>query len=218
VGADQVDAGALELVERPGVRRGQEFERRVERAGLKARLRRGKRALRAPHRVDCQRDGALQERSCGGEPAASLRPVGRALELSGDFLGGSRRRSGAVPGAPVGVRLGVGGFGEGAMHAVAVVCGSRSVGGGSDEWVRELDAHIDLEQPGVHRRADRGDVDAEGRGGTVEQHGVAQGFCGRGEDEQLGIGGQLRETSDVALFDLADHRVADGKTEPAGES
>jgi hypothetical protein len=76
VGAHQVDAGALELVERRGVRRGQESERRVERAGLKARLRRGKRALRAPRRVDCQRGGALQERSCGGEPAASLRPSG----------------------------------------------------------------------------------------------------------------------------------------------
>jgi hypothetical protein len=52
----------------------------------------------------------------------------------------------------------------------------------------------------------------------VEQHGVAQGLCGRGKDEQLSIGGQLDETSRVAPFDLADHRVADGKTEPARES
>jgi len=52
----------------------------------------------------------------------------------------------------------------------------------------------------------------------VEQRGVAQGLCGSGEDEQLGIGGELDESSDVALFDLADHRVADGKTESAGES
>src|SRR5262245_61527442 len=93
------------------------------------------------------------------------------------------------------------------MHAVAVVCGGRSVGGGSDEWVCEFDAPIEVEQPGVDRRADRGDVDAEDRGGTVEQYGVAEGLCGRGEDEQLGIGGQLDETSDVALFDLAGRRV-----------
>src|SRR6266508_4476581 len=104
------------------------------------------------------------------------------------------------------------------MHAVAVVGGGRSVGSGSDEWVHELDAPTDLEQSDVRRRADRGDVDAEGRGSTVEQHGVAQWLCGCGEDEQLGIGGQLDETSCVALFDLADHRVADGKTESAGES
>ena len=217
VAAQQVDPGALELVERSGLRRGQEPERRVERAGLEARLRRGQRALRAPRRVGGQRDGALQERGRGGESAASLRPAGRALELGGDLLVGSRRRSGAVPGAPVRVRLGVGGVGEGAMDAVAILGGSRAVGGGSDEWMRELDAPTDREQPGVHRRVGRSHVDAEGLGGTVEQHGVAEWLCGRGEDEQLRVGGELAEAPDVALFDLADDRVAVGQPEPAGE-
>ena len=92
--AQQVDPGALELVERPGLRRGQEPERRVERAGLEARLRRRQRALRTPRRVDGQRDGALEERGRGGDAAASLRPAGRALELGGDLLVGPGRRRG----------------------------------------------------------------------------------------------------------------------------
>ena len=77
------------------------------------------------------------------------------------------------------------------MHAVAVVGRSRAVGGGPDERVRELDAPADLEQPGVHRRAGRSHVEAEGLGGTVQQHRVAERLRGRGEDEQLGVGGQL---------------------------
>ena len=91
---------------------------------------------------------------------------------------------GAVPGAPIRVGLGVGGFGEGAVDAVAVVGRGRAVGGGADERVRELDARTDGEQAGVHRRADDGHVDPERLGGTVEQHRVAEGLRGRGEDEQ----------------------------------
>ena len=41
VAAEQVHPGALDIVERPGLRRGQESQSRVERAGLEARLRRG---------------------------------------------------------------------------------------------------------------------------------------------------------------------------------
>ena len=135
-----------------------------------------------------QRDGALQERGRRGDSAASLRPAGRTLELGGDFLARSRRRSGAVPGAPVRVRLGVGCFGEGAMDAVAVVGGGRAVGGGPDEWVRELDAPTYSEQTRVHCRVGRSHVDAERLGGTVEQQRVAERLCGRGEDEQLRLG------------------------------
>ena len=79
------------------------------------------------------------------------------------------------------------------MDPVAVLGGGRAVGGGSDEWVRELDAPTDSEQTRVHRRVGRSHVDAERLGGTVEQQRVAQRLCGRGEDEQLGLGGKLAE-------------------------
>ena len=102
--AQQVDQGALELVERPRLGRGDQPERRVELAGLEARLRRGQGALRPPRRVLRQRDRAPQERRRGGEPAARLRPAGRALELratssSGPAAAAARchaRRSGSV--------------------------------------------------------------------------------------------------------------------------
>ena len=99
--AQQIYPGALELVEPPGLRRGHQPERRIERAGLKARLGGSQRALRTPSRLDAQRDGALQERCRGGDPAASLRSAGGPLELGGDLFVGAWCRPGAVPGAPV---------------------------------------------------------------------------------------------------------------------
>ena len=103
------------------------------------------------------------------------------------------------------------------MHPVAVGGGGQAVGGGSDEWMRELDPRTYLEQPGVDSGLGRGHVDAEGLSGTVEQDGVAQGLRGRGDDEQMGVGWELEEAPCVALFDLAYHRLAPGQPEPAGE-
>jgi hypothetical protein len=74
--AHQVDAGALELVERPILRRRQQPQRYIERGCLIARPGGSQRALRAPLRVLCERDGALQERRRGGQAAARLCPAG----------------------------------------------------------------------------------------------------------------------------------------------
>ena len=74
--AQQVHPRALELVERPGLRGGQQPARLLERARLEAGLGGRERAVRPPRRVPGQRDGALQERGGGGEPAARLRPAG----------------------------------------------------------------------------------------------------------------------------------------------
>jgi hypothetical protein len=54
------------------------------------------------------------------------------------------------------------------MHGSAIVGGSRAVDGGSDEWVCELDAPSDPQQPVVHGRVGCSQVDAEGLGRTVE--------------------------------------------------
>ena len=84
----------------------------VERAGLQARLRGGQRALATPRRVPRQRDGALQERGRGGDPAARLRPTRRTLELEGDLFVGLRRRRGQMPGPAVRVELPIGRLGQ----------------------------------------------------------------------------------------------------------
>ena len=103
------------------------------------------------------------------------------------------------------------------MHAVPVVRGRRTIGSGPDQWVRELDAPAQLEQPTILGRARRGDVDPEHSRGTVKQGRVAEGLCGSRKDQQLRIGREQPKAPDVALFDQAADRLAAGKTEPAGE-
>jgi hypothetical protein len=95
-----------------------------------------------------------------------------------------------VPGAPVRIRLGIGGLGEGAMDAVAVLGGGRVVGGGPDEWVRELDAPSYSEQTCVDRGVGRSYVEPERLGGAVKQQRVAERLRGRGENEPLRLGGE----------------------------
>ena len=186
MGPHQVDARSLELVERPGLGR-----RRAARARRRTRRRGG-----WPARPPAPARRAAPDRRSVRRSVAGTRPRRRARRVPapGPPNARARRRPprwapawrgrGATPADRVG--LGVGGFGEGAMHAVAVVVGRRAVGGGSDEWMRELDARPDLEQPGFHRRVRCRHVETEGLGGTVEEHGVAEGLRGGGEDEQTG--------------------------------
>ena len=213
----EIHPGALEFVERSGLRGDDEPERRGERAGLEARFRRGQRALGSSRRIDRELGGALQERGRRGDAAASLRTAGRAFELGGDLLIGPRGGAGPVPGPPVRVGLGDGGIGQGTMHAVPVVRGCRAVGGGPDERVRELHAPAQLEQPAVLGRARRREVDPERPCGPVQQDKVAEGLGGGREDEQLRVGREQLEAPDVALLDPAGDRLTAGKTEPAGE-
>ena len=60
-------------------------------------------------------------------PRASAR-VGRALELVGDLLVGTGRRLGAVPGAPVGIELGIGGLGQRGVQRAPLLRRGRAVG------------------------------------------------------------------------------------------
>ena len=76
----------------PALRRGQKPLRRVERAGLEARLRRGQRAPCLERRVGSQSGRPLEERRCGREPAAALRSPCGALERRRRRLRRVRRR------------------------------------------------------------------------------------------------------------------------------
>ena len=77
---------------RPASRRGQEPLRRVELAGLEARLRGGQRAPGLERRVGGQRGRPLEERRCGREAAAALRASCGALERRRPRLRRVRRR------------------------------------------------------------------------------------------------------------------------------
>ena len=91
--AEQVDPGALELVERSGLGDGQQSECRVGRAGQVLGLRRGERALRPARGVGRQRGGTLQKRGRCRQPSARLSAARRALELG-------RRRPRRAPASP----------------------------------------------------------------------------------------------------------------------
>ena len=164
---------ALALVERSVAHGSEERRRGVRGPGDLLRFGGREHTPRARHRIGRQRGRALEEGGRGREAAACLCAVGRALELDGDILVRPVRGAGAVPRAPVGIPLCVGRLGERAVDSVAVVDRGRVVRRGAGERMRELDAPGDVEQSGVHRRAERRHVKAEDRGGTLQQHGVA---------------------------------------------
>ena len=123
--AQPLHAGALELVERAELGQREQVERGLGGAGLVLGLRRGERALGAPRGIDRQRRRALEEGGRGGQSAAGLGAVGRALELGGDVLvrsGGGLR---AMPGAAIGIELRIGRLGERVVH-VAPFGGRRA--------------------------------------------------------------------------------------------
>ena len=114
--------GGLQRVERPGLDRDQQPQRRVERAGVALGLGRREQALRPAGGVGGQRRRALQERGRRGQAAARLRAAGRALELRGDVLVGPGRGLRPVPGAAVGIELRIGDLGQRAGAASCRSC------------------------------------------------------------------------------------------------
>jgi hypothetical protein len=217
VTADEVRTCSLGLVKRAVLHAGNEPKSSIERPSLEARLRRCERAFRTSRRVHCQRDGPLEESGRRCDSATSLCPASRTLEFGGDFLARSGRCSGAMPGTPIRVCSKIGRLGEGPMDSMAVLGSGRAIGGGPHEWVRELNAPTDFEQTRVYRRVGGSHVDAERLGGTVEQYRIAERLCGRGEDEQSRLDGKQAEPPNIALFDLAPHRLTGGQPESTGE-
>src|SRR4030095_1762712 len=103
------------------------------------------------------------------------------------------------------------------MHPVAIASWRRPVGRGPDEWVRELDAPTNPEQPSVHRCVDRTHVDIERLDGAMEEDRVTQWLRGRGEDKQLRLGGKQAEPLRVAVLNPAGHLEALGQPKPSSE-
>ena len=97
LGPQEVEAGALEVVQRPGLCRRQQSARRVEGSCTQASLGGRESSVGSPSGVGGQGERALQEGGRGGEASASLRPTRRALELHGDVLVRPRRRRRQMP-------------------------------------------------------------------------------------------------------------------------
>ena len=93
-------------------------QRRVRRAGLAAwPARRPARAGPGAAGSGVSSAARSQERGGGRQAAAGLRPAGRALQLGGDVLVGPDGGVRAVPGAAIGIDVGIGRLGQRAVHA-----------------------------------------------------------------------------------------------------
>jgi hypothetical protein len=110
--SQQVDTRVGEFVEHPGLDSRQQLESGIEVARVALRGGGCEKALRAMRALGCEGGGPLEEGRAGRQPAARLRPSGRALELGRHLLVGARRRLRPVPGSPIGVEIRVGRLGE----------------------------------------------------------------------------------------------------------
>lgn len=106
--AQVLHLGGPQGVGRAGLDRDQQSQRRVERGGVALRPGSREQALRAATRFGRQHRRALQECRRRGQAPAALRSAGRALELLGDVLVGTRRGLGPVRRAAVGIDLCIG--------------------------------------------------------------------------------------------------------------
>ena len=120
LGPDHVHLGALELSEGPCLSGRQQpagglgSTREVRGLGGgqgTASLRRG---------VQAELNRPVQERRLHREPAAALGAGGRPLELGRDLLIGTGGRLGQVPGAAVGIEIGIGRRRQGQMNPAAI--------------------------------------------------------------------------------------------------
>ena len=145
--AQQVGPGALELVERLCLGRGQQPQRSVERARLGRCPCGGQLALRPESRLGRESGGPFEEGGCRGQAAAGLRPAGGSLELGGDVLIRPGCCLGPVPGPAVGIGAGIGGLGEGTVDAAAAGGRCRLIDGRTDQRVAEGDPGRYREQP-----------------------------------------------------------------------
>jgi hypothetical protein len=198
--------GTAQGVGRSGVDGKQQALRGLQRAGVALRPGRCEFTLSASGGFGRQHRRPLEERGRRDEPSARLCPAGRAFQLGRDLLVRSGRGLCPVPGAAIGVNVGIGGLGEGAVHVLPLTDRGGPVGHRAHQRMSEPDPRTEVDQ--VRRCGRGGSVGAEPEptGGAPEQGGIAERF-GRGRQEQeAGVGGQRPEPSKEALFDPTGQR------------
>ena len=155
LGAQASEPGALEVVQRAHLRHRQKLVRGLQRPRLELGLGRGQRPPTTTGRVRRQLGRSLEERGGGGDAAASPRAPGRALQLVGDGLVETRCRVRAMPGAPIGIDVGIGRLGQRPMHLLAVEHGRRLVDRRAHQRVAEPHMCTELDQSRRLRRRRR---------------------------------------------------------------
>ena len=200
MGPEQLGPSGLVAVERVGLRCRHKPFRRLERAGLKAGLGCGQRALGCPRRVLREPGGSLEKGGRGGDAAARLRAAGASVELGRDLFVGTACRVGPVPGTALGIELRIADLGQRFVHAPSVVRRMPPVHRRTHQRMPEPDPVVDLQQTLSRRGCQCGRVDGKSLGRPPKERGVPD-RVGRGQqDESLsGLGQRADSPHDTAL-------------------
>ena len=217
LGAQHLEAGTLECVQRPCLRDCQQIQGGFGHSGVVLGLRGFQCAGRTTGGLGRQHGRLLHERRRRSQPPAGTRTSSRALQLSGGCLLSAQHRLRPVPGASVGVDPAVGDGRQHAMRAALVGQGCGRVDRRADERMTEAYPGIDLHQPGGLRGGQHLTTNPKLFGGLPEQRHVT-GRVGRGyQEQQLRVGGQAAGALLEAVLHAARYAQDIGQLEPAGQ-
>jgi hypothetical protein len=187
--AQPLEAGALQLVERPCFGSCQQLQSRFGRTGLVVGLRGGQLTLDAVRRIRSQLGGSLEKRGCGGEPATFSAAVGRALELESDLFIRCERGLGAVPRTAIGIDLGIGRCCQSLMCAPSLHGLSCAVDRRTQEGVAKGHPGAERQQSRRFRRSRCLRAELEALGCAPQQRRIADRLGRRDEQQALALGG-----------------------------
>jgi hypothetical protein len=151
------------------------------------------------------------------QAAPRPRPAGRALQLGRDILVEPGRRLGEVPGAPIGVSVGVGSLAEHAVDALAFFRCRRAIDCRTHQRMTKANLGAEIDQAGGGRRRSRVRLDAELGGRPPYQQRVPDRLGRRHEEQEPGRCRQRRQPLTKDLLDPSREHRGVGEAEPAGE-
>jgi hypothetical protein len=132
----------------------------------------GQRPRRPASRVGRQPGGLLEKGGGCGEAPSCLRPSRRALELDGDVLVGPRGGVGAVPGAAIGIDVGVGRLGQRSVRAAAIRRRRRPIDRRAHQRMSKAHARTELDQSSNFGRRRRVEIEPKCLGCAPQQRWV----------------------------------------------
>jgi hypothetical protein len=213
----QLGARLLELVQGPPVGDRQQPQRGVVRPGLMLALCGDQRALSPAPGIGRQFDGALAKCRLRRQATAGPCSSRRALQLGGDVFVEPDRRVRKMPGAAIGVDIGIGGLGQRPVNALSLLRRRPALYRRPHQRMSEPHLRAELDQaPG---RGGRGRVgpDAELRGRAPHQHRIPHRLSRGDEKQKPRRGRQRRQPLLEALLDAPRQCWVVGQPEPARE-
>src|SRR5580704_7811743 len=111
-------------------------------------VRRTERTLCPAPRIGCQFDRALAKRRPSTQPASCPGPAGQALQLGSEVLVEPSRRVRKMPGAAIGVDIGVRSLGQRPVNALSLLRGCRALHRRTDKRMAEVDLRPEIDETG----------------------------------------------------------------------